>query len=248
MTPSDENDPYALLGVRPGATLDEIHAAYEKLSRTLAPGSLALYSLADVDEQRKLQRRIERAYMTLVRLAGHGDIPVAEPIREPAPGDREAVRSPAASADANRTGAADERTATVGGTHPHASAGPAMQPVLAPQGAARTPGHARRPASLKAPLPQPPQIVVEARAAGEFSGALLRRVRESLGLSIEDVAATTRIRPRFLAAIEDENFAALPEQVFARGFVVAFAGALTLDGERVWASFLARWQAARPPT
>ena len=81
-------------------------------------------------------------------------------------------------------------------------------------------------------------------AATEFSGAQLRKVREGLGLTLAEVAQRTRIRPKQLESIEAEAFDKLPQRVFVRGFVMAYARELKLDPERVWASYGKRWETA----
>lgn len=53
-------------------------------------------------------------------------------------------------------------------------------------------------------------------------GKILKETREEKGISLEDVAGTTKIRQKYLEAIEDENFAVLPGEVYAKGFVIAY--------------------------
>ncbi len=63
----------------------------------------------------------------------------------------------------------------------------------------------------------------------ESIGEFFKQVRETKGLTIDEVASKTRIRPDFVKALEDGNFAKLPDQVFARGFVRSYARSLGLD-------------------
>lgn len=65
----------------------------------------------------------------------------------------------------------------------------------------------------------------------ESIGEFFRQVRETKGLTVDEVASKTRIRSDFVKAIEDGNFAKLPDQVFARGFVRSYARSLGLDEE-----------------
>lgn len=65
----------------------------------------------------------------------------------------------------------------------------------------------------------------------ESVGEFFRQVRETKGLTVDEVAAKTRIRSDFVKALEDGNFAKLPDQVFARGFVRSYARSLGLDEE-----------------
>lgn len=65
----------------------------------------------------------------------------------------------------------------------------------------------------------------------ESVGEFFRQVRETKGLTLDEVASKTRIHPDFLKALEDGNFAKLPDQVFAKGFVRSYARSLGLDEE-----------------
>lgn len=65
----------------------------------------------------------------------------------------------------------------------------------------------------------------------ESIGEFFRQVRETKGLTVEEVASKTRIRTDFVKALEEGNFAKLPDQVFARGFVRSYARSLGLDEE-----------------
>ena len=63
-------------------------------------------------------------------------------------------------------------------------------------------------------------------------GTTLREARERRGLALADVERETCIRSANLAAIEDERFDDLPGDVYAAGFIRAYATLLDLDGER----------------
>src|SRR5258705_6495320 len=68
-------------------------------------------------------------------------------------------------------------------------------------------------------------------------GSTFKRVRESKGLTLDQIASETRIGTRFLAAIENEEFHLLPGGVFNRGFVRAFAEKVGLDGDQMVADY-----------
>lgn len=53
-------------------------------------------------------------------------------------------------------------------------------------------------------------------------GAHLRRCREERGLSLEEVAAATRILPRALRGLEEDRLEDLPAPVYVRGFIRAY--------------------------
>lgn len=60
-------------------------------------------------------------------------------------------------------------------------------------------------------------------------GDALRSTRERRGLSIAEVAQDTRISPRFLEALEAEQFDELPAPVYVRGFIRSYAAYLKLE-------------------
>lgn len=64
-------------------------------------------------------------------------------------------------------------------------------------------------------------------------GEYLRETRITQGRELAAVAGETKISSRSLQAIEDNNFAALPADVFARGFYALYAKSLLLDPEEV---------------
>ena len=59
-------------------------------------------------------------------------------------------------------------------------------------------------------------------------GEALAQARQRCAMSIEDVAAATRVPIRYLAAIEAERFDLIPALVYLKGFVKAFARAVGL--------------------
>lgn len=60
-------------------------------------------------------------------------------------------------------------------------------------------------------------------------GESLREQRERLGISLDDVAVSTRVSQRHLAALEEDRFAELPGGVFSRGIVRSYAQHCGLD-------------------
>lgn len=78
-------------------------------------------------------------------------------------------------------------------------------------------------------------------------GGTLREARTRSGLALDDAAAATRIRIKYLAALEDERFGALPEDVYARAFLRTYANFLGLDGDLYAAELTDRIEASRPP-
>jgi flagellar biosynthesis protein FlhG len=87
----------------------------------------------------------------------------------------------------------------------------------------------------------------EISAGTEFSGPLLRQIREAVGVELREIAERSKIGMAYLSALEGESFHKLPAAVYVRGFLAEYARALGLDGERVKQTYLARFRAARGP-
>ena len=60
-------------------------------------------------------------------------------------------------------------------------------------------------------------------------GVELRDARIARGMTLEDAQRSTRIARRYLQALEEEDFEALPAPVFARGFLRSYSQYLGLD-------------------
>lgn len=60
-------------------------------------------------------------------------------------------------------------------------------------------------------------------------GDWLRKAREQKGLSIIDVQDITKIRARYLEAIEAEDFAKLPGEAYTRAFIRTYAVGIGLE-------------------
>ena len=70
-------------------------------------------------------------------------------------------------------------------------------------------------------------------------GAALRAAREARGLSIEDLARTTKIGGAVLIALEESNVDKLPATIFTRGFLKAYAKEVGLDPDETADLYLA---------
>ena len=79
----------------------------------------------------------------------------------------------------------------------------------------------------------------------ELIGARLNQARMAANLALHDIADRTKISLRFLAAIENDDFAALPGRVYVIGFTKAFAGAVGLDEESLLAALREKMQLAK---
>ena len=66
---------------------------------------------------------------------------------------------------------------------------------------------------------------------GPKIGSVLEQARKERGLTLDDVEQATKIRKRYLAGLEREDYGVLPDAVYAQGFLKTYANYLGLDGE-----------------
>ncbi len=64
-------------------------------------------------------------------------------------------------------------------------------------------------------------------------GQELKRERELRGISLQEIADTTKINIRFLRALEEDHLDMLPEKFFTKGIIRTYAKHLGLDEENV---------------
>ena len=62
-------------------------------------------------------------------------------------------------------------------------------------------------------------------------GSSLREARQRQNLDFPELEERTKIRPKYLRALEDERFDILPAPTYVRGFLRSYAEALGLDGQ-----------------
>jgi cytoskeleton protein RodZ len=70
-------------------------------------------------------------------------------------------------------------------------------------------------------------------------GSWLRQERERRRITLEDISISTKIRIRFLEAMEQDHLDQLPGGIIGRGFVRAYANYIGIDGENTVAAYLA---------
>src|SRR5207253_9385363 len=84
-------------------------------------------------------------------------------------------------------------------------------------------------------------------------GTSLREARLRKQVDIVQAEQGTKIRAKYLRALEDEQFEILPSQTYVKGFLRSYAEYLGLDGQIYVAEYSSRFvtgdeeQALRPP-
>jgi DnaJ-class molecular chaperone len=83
-------------------------------------------------------------------------------------------------------------------------------------------------------------IIQEILAHDILSGSDLKKIRDELGVSLEEVAETVKVRMAYLRAIEEDQFEKAPSRIFLKGFVRAYAQYIGLDADMVASRYLKR--------
>ncbi len=98
------------------------------------------------------------------------------------------------------------------------------------------------PRADETPLAPEPEVTRDT----EFTGPLLRSIREARAIELADIAQRTKIGLSHLRAIEEERWEQLPALVYLRGFLVEMARFLRLDAGQVCRTYLERYLRERP--
>ena len=86
----------------------------------------------------------------------------------------------------------------------------------------------------------------EIEDATEFTGELLRKIREYKSVDLERLSDMTKVSKLYLQGIESEDYDKLPASVYVRGFVFQYAKCLKLKPEVVANSYVARMKKLKP--
>jgi flagellar biosynthesis protein FlhG len=235
---------YRVLEVVPKASSKEIQAAYQILKRAFGLETTPLLPLLEDGDLRALHARVEDAYRHLIFL----ETRVAY--------DRSLVEGGVLKPEELR-GLHDESAELPAGPHEWTMPPQEASNQQAPDGA---PSETTPSAAAPGTAPDPDAGVPAAAAPGlaspaapaapraiPMTGEALRAERERLGQSLESISSRTKIRPSFLAALEEERWDRLPSPVFLRGFLREYAACLGLPADEVARALLLRRDRALLP-
>jgi curved DNA-binding protein CbpA len=260
----DKQSLYEVLGLGQNAKDEEVMDAYRRILSEIETDYLALYSMVDDAELAGRRRRVQMAFETLSdpgkRANYDGDDAPYPPLTVSSqasvtPDHRVAIATGVSTSDTSfsHTGeeidegeyqapSSESRYQSRFAPRKPASAGPSAPAEVDPRHRAaeralnQTMAVPQKPEPTKVVLT--PDVLAELTADKDMSGSLLKTLRETAGLSLDDIAATTKISKRYLRAIESDDYATLPAKVYTRGFVTLYARVLGLDAERVATSFI----------
>lgn len=147
------------------------------------------------------------------------------------------------------------------GAAPAIAAAPAASPAPAPSPAPAEPSHIERLRALQ-DIGQPgagaknyqisrsfepnPEMEERIKNLQNVNGGFLRSVREYKRVSADEIMNILKISKNYFTALEEDDLARLPANVFVRGFVIQYAKALKLDHEKVATAYMEFLKAKRP--
>jgi curved DNA-binding protein CbpA len=223
--PLSEQNYYEALDVSPDATLQDIERAYWIARSTYQADSVATYSVFSDQESSEILRRVEEAYAVLsdARMRREYDARLRR--------ERAGESTPARVAPPVRPRAAE------------ADAGAAV--------GARAGGGAPRPPPATRRIPRitiEPALEENAEPDdGVFDGPVLRRIRMSRGVELEEISGVTKISELYLRFLEENRYHDLPAPVYVRGFVKEYAKCLRLDPTQVADTYMERFRGRAEP-
>lgn len=214
---------YEVLNISRYASQEDIRKAFEICKNTFQAGSLATYSLYSDEENQEIFELISKAYETLRNPAMRRDYDSFLSGSESPPGqdgwEEEKLTASMIGVNDGRAGSdnPDEpiKAIVTGGK----SSGPAMS--------------GNNISSLHKATEPNTRVDEFLKSVESYSGAVLAKVRNLKGLSLDDLAELTKIRKTYIQYIEEENFEFLPAPVYIKGFVIIVSNTLGLPAQQV---------------
>jgi DnaJ-class molecular chaperone len=90
------------------------------------------------------------------------------------------------------------------------------------------------------PIVSSNSTIQEILACDVLSGKDLKKIRDELGISLEEIAEMAKVRMVYLRAIEEDQFEKTPPRIFLKSFLRAYAQCIGLDADIVANRYLKR--------
>ena len=251
-----EQNYYELLDVKSHASAQELERSYQRTRRYFSGESVATYALFQPDELTLLRRRIEEAYRVLSdperrrrydreifgleddqeRPAPIEEVQAAmfEPVRDIVP--EEEMDEPPRQFEPLEI-IAEEVVEEQEVSEPPEEIESIEGRII------REEGDEAPPAAVVDQPPQPqlppmPPLTEET----EYTGDVLRQIREARGLTLDQVANTTKIAIYYIRHLEAEEYEDLPAKVYVRGYLKQIAKLLKVEAEPMVKSYTDRME------
>ena len=194
---------YELLEIPFNASSFRIRQAYENILDIYAEDSLLTYSLFTKNERREILTRIEKAFLTLIDNNKRADYDRKLGDNGRIPRDVLVAKETKGSNPVLELCSYRDR-----GTYLEQSRKKIEENVV--------------------------RELVNSMVRAEFvSGNDLKKLREALGVELEEVVHETKISPVILVAIEQDEFTKLPPDIYLKSFLGSYAEVLQADRKKV---------------
>lgn len=227
---------YEVLEVEHSAQHHEIVQAYQRAKEAYAPDSPALYTMFSKEEAAELRKLVEEAFLVLGNQTKRKEYDMLLVARDkksavttlPDLGPIEEIQKQVIQ---------DRRPN--GGTTSHSNMNSTTafsqnaMPATVPEGFSKT---------RLSVFEVKPEMEQEISAQTLFDGPFLRKVRQYKNINLEQLSKETRISRSYLAAVEGDDYDALPAAVFVRGFVAQMARVLGLNETAAIQSYMSRFK------
>jgi curved DNA-binding protein CbpA len=208
---------YEVLEIPTDASPEEVHQGYIRAKNAYSQDSLALYSLMSKEECDSILDLIEEAYTII-------SDPNKRKSYDSARGINLTVSSAAPERSFGNTVKLDEHILN---QRADTTTSSNMSKKLAKN-------------RFSLDYKKNEEFESEIEQATEYTGDLLKRIREYKGVDIPRLTDMTKVSKTYIRHIEDEEVEKLPALVYVRGFVYQYAKCLKLNPDLVATSYIFR--------
>lgn len=195
---------YEVIDVDPKATVAEIKRAYQIALKAYGADHMATYGLFTQSDKEEILNRVQEAYNILM--------------------------------DPERRRHYDQELRNMGGfpEEGQAEAGESESPRPAPARAPLFESKQKEDPAIRQEMERLiREVLTSAEERGEWSGAILQKVREIRGLSLDDIAEHTKVGRGHLRSIEEDSYEFLPPDTYLKGFIIQIAKVLGIEPDLI---------------
>lgn len=205
----DEQNYYEMLDLKPSASPFDVRRAYKTALQIYGDDSPASYSFFTADERAGILAQLEKAFLTLINDQSRTEY------------DRSLIAA-GFMEEGEQYRCGPKKPIPLFDIEDNGC----VTPIIFP--------HTEK--TLGAPLEN--QTIREILSKGSLTGRDLKRIRTELGIPLEQIAETIKVRKRLLTAIEEDRPEELPSMLHLKSFLKAYAECLRLDPDEVAARYL----------
>ncbi|MEZ4742712.1 MAG: helix-turn-helix domain-containing protein [Bdellovibrionota bacterium] len=222
-----ERDLYKILGLSTHANGLQIRQAYLQLKRAYGEGSQALYSLIDEEERLSSLQEVEYAFEILNDVEKRREYDALHRWHGP---ESTVMKS-------SSIGGGLDRSIEVQ-NYVEAGRDGWKSEKYRHQNSSKT---LRRVASKSIDTRVKSDVQCLLLEAEDVDGSLLEKVRQTIGLSIAEVAEHTKISESLLRSLEQNDFDQLPQTAYVKGFLRSYLGFMgIMDSQNLIDAYIRR--------